>query len=69
MCCACQAPQPENLDVRRQQEKEQAAKAQELLQRHEKLLSDLRAVQAERDKVANEAFHDYRDILDIIRNS
>ena len=69
MCCTCQAPQPEHLDVRRQQEQEQAAKAQELLQRYDKLLSDLRAVQAERDKVANEASNDYRDILDTCREN
>lgn len=64
MCCACQAPQPDHLEVRRQQEQAQVEKAQELLQRHDKLLSDLRAVQAERDKVVYEATKGYQDILD-----
>jgi hypothetical protein len=53
--------------VRRQHEQEQAAKAQELLQRHDKLLSDLRAIQAERDQVTNAASDGYRDILDKCR--
>ena len=69
LCCSCQAPQPEPLAVRQQHEQEQTAKAQELLQRYDKLLSDLHAVQAERDKVANEASQDYKDILDTCREN
>lgn len=69
LCGACQAPQPEPLAVRRQHEQEQGAKVQELLQRHDKLRSDLRAVQAERDHVIHAAADDYRDILDTCREN
>ena len=69
MCCACQAPQPEPLAIRRQHEQEQIAKVQESLQRHDKVRSDLRAVQAERDHVTTAAADDYRDILDTCREN
>ncbi|MGE3540368.1 MAG: hypothetical protein AB7N91_23365 [Candidatus Tectimicrobiota bacterium] len=68
LCWACQAPPPAPVAVRQPHDQAQADKAQQLLQRHDKLLKELRAVQSERERIAQEASQDYQALLDQCRD-